>query len=71
MRKDSIERKNTYRTYCSGNWPNRYLFKASVHMLVVLSVLFCMCGYDVIEVSQSSKMAVLAGSAVGGAKLCT
>lgn len=48
-----------------------YLFKASVHMLVVLSVLFCMCGYDVIEVSQSSKMAVLAGSAVGGAKLCT
>ena len=40
-------------------------------MPVVLSVLFSLCGYHIIGASQSSKMTLLAGSAVGGVKLCT
>lgn len=46
--------KNNRKThsYCSGQEPNRYLFKGSVHMLVILFVLFSMCGTTSLEFTE-------------------
>lgn len=47
-----------------------HIFNGSVHMIVVLSILFSKCGHCILRASQSNKMSFLAGSAVADAKFC-